>query len=273
MSSGTFDALDFVVLDLETTGLSRNDEVVEAGAVRWRAGRVGESWVALCRPEGGLPEASVRIHGITDDLVRSAPPFAEVLPGLRDFLGARIVVGHHARFDHAFLDRACRRAGLPPPDAGLWCTVRLSRRLFPELPRHDLDSLCVTHGIRRGAAHRALDDARATADLLGILLERAEALGWSAAETGRLARPPGPAPAAPRVWQPGERAVLEDAMLTGDRIRLEYVSRRGIRTSRDVVPYSVAGPGGGMRLVAYDLEAGTTRTFRLDRVVLLRPVS
>lgn len=267
-----FDALDFLVLDFETTGLSRRDEVVEVGAVRWRAGRAHESWGTLCRPGRPMPEAAAAIHGITDALLETSPTFAEVLPALRDFLGERILVGHHARFDRGFLERAYRREGWSPPAADVWCTVRLSRRLFPDLPRHDLDSLCVTHGIRRGAAHRAPDDARATADLLGILLERAEALGWSPAEAAGVARPPGPAPTPPRVWQPGERAALEDAILTGDRIRLEYVSRRGVRTSRDVVPYSVDGPAGSTRLVAYDLEAGTTRTFRLDRVVLLRPL-
>lgn len=268
-----FDALDFLVLDLETTGLSRRDEVVEVGAVRWRAGRARESWGTLCRPGGPVPKAATAIHGITDALLEPAPTFAEVLPALRDLLGERILVGHHARFDRGFLERAYRREGWPPPDGDVWCTVRLSRKLFPELPRHDLDSLCVTHGIRRGAAHRAPDDARATADLLGILIERAEASGWTAAETARAARPPGRAPLPPRVWQPGEQAALEEAILTGDRIRLEYVSRRGVRSARDVVPYSVAGPAGALRLVAYDLEAGTTRTFRLDRVVRLHPLA
>lgn len=264
-------SVDCVVLDFETTGLSRTDEVIEVGAVRMRQGCSREVFAALCRPVRPIAAGATRIHGITADLVDDAPPFRDVLPDLCDFLAGATVVGHHARFDRGFLVRACAREGRPAPGEDLWCTVRLSRRLFPELPRHDLDSLCVTHGIRRGAAHRAPDDARATADLLAILLERAAESGMGMAEVAALARPPvgGPLPP-PRPWTEEEKATLEAAILTGDRVRLEYVSRRGVRSARDVVPYAVHGPEASPRLVAYDLRAGTTRTFRLDRVVFLR---
>ena len=268
-----FADLDLVVLDFETTGLSRRAEVVEVGAVRFRGGRAGETFTTLCRPVLVIPASATGVHGITTDMVEEVPPFSDVVPHLAGFLGDRILVGHHVRFDQGFLERGCRAAGQEPPAGDAWCTVRLSRRLFPDLPRHDLDSLCVTHGIRRGAAHRALDDACATADLLAILLERAEASGWDARDLAAAARPPGPGPRRPpRQWTEEERAVLEAAIVTGDRIRLEYVSRRGVRTAREVVPYAVTGPEAAPRLAAYDVAAGTTRTFRLDRVVQLRSV-
>ena len=268
-----FSELDLVILDFETTGLSRRDEVVEVGAVRFRAGRAGETFTVLCRPQRGMPAEATGVHGITAGMVEQGPVFPEVAPRLAEFIGDRVVVGHHVRFDQGFLERGYRAAGWEVPVSDAWCTVRLSRRLFPDLPRHDLDSLCVTHGIRRGAAHRALDDALATADLLVILLERAEAMGWDAGEVAAAARPPGPGPRRPpRQWTDEERAALEVAIVTGDRIRLEYVSRRGVRTWREVIPYSVSGPEAAPRLAAYDLAAGTTRTFRLDRVVTLRSV-
>jgi DNA polymerase-3 subunit epsilon len=264
--------LDFAILDFETTGLSpRRAEVVETGAVRCRVGGARETFHALSRPSAPIPPGAVAVHGITDDMVAERPPFADVLPELREFLEGRVLVAHHARFDLGFLAAATRRAGWPRPPHDVWCTVRLSRRFFPALARHDLDSLCVTHGIRRGAAHRALDDACATADLLAILVERAQELRLPLEELACLARPPRPAaPAPPRAWTDEERSLLEEAITTGDRVILDYVSRRGIRTSRQVVPYAVGEQGSGTRLVAYDLAAGRTRTFRLDRVVSLR---
>jgi DNA polymerase III epsilon subunit-like protein len=201
-------------------------------------------------------------------MVAACGPFRERLDELLEFLRGDVVVAHHARFDVSFLGAALRREGRPEIGNDVWCTVRLSRRLFPEMGRHDLASLCLAHGIGRRAAHRALEDARATAVLLGILLERADELGVSSAELGQWAAPPSRRPAAPpRPLTPEEKSALEEAILLGDRIELGYVSRRGVRGRRVVVPYAVEGSA---RLVAYDVEAGTTRTFRLDRVVTLR---
>jgi len=264
--------LDVVVLDLETTGLSpRCAEVVEAGAVHFAGGRPRATFHALVRPERPIPPGATAVHGIADAAVADRPAFRDVFPRLAEFVGDRPVVAHHARFDLGFLEAAARRAAVPAPGTDAWCTVRLSRRLFPELPRHDLDSLCATHGIRRAVAHRALEDACATAELFGILAERAAVTGLGPRALAALARPAGPAgPARPRSWTDEERDALEEAILTGDRLELAYVSRRGRRSARTVVPYAVGGPERDRRLVAYDVEVGRTRTFRLDRVVSLR---
>jgi DNA polymerase III epsilon subunit family exonuclease len=261
----------FVVLDFETTGLSpRRGEILETGAVRVEGGRVVATLDALSRPSRPIPARASEVHGITEADVAACPPFREVLPALVEFLADAVLVAHHARFDTSFLAAALRREGRPPLTNHVWCTVRLSRRLFPELERHDLGSLCLTHGLRRRAAHRALDDARATAELLGILLERAEECGVSHEELAAWGSPPS-GPAAPRIrpWTEEEKAALEDAIVTGDRLELGYVSRRGLRTTRVVVPYVVEGPETSPRLVAYDVAAGQTRAFRLDRVVTL----
>lgn len=259
----------FVVLDFETTGLSpRRGEVIETGAVRFDGGRCVATFDALSRPARPIPAPATFVHGIADEMVEDCPPFRDLLPDLLEFLAGDVVVAHHARFDVAFLGEALRRSGRLPLANDVWCTVRLSRRLFPEIAHHDLGSLCLTHGIRRRATHRALPDAQATGELLGILLERAEEIGISAEELAQWATPPrGGEPKRPRVWTDEEKAALEEAILLGDRIELGYVSRRGVRGSRVVVPYVVEDTA---RLVAYDVGAGRTRTFRLDRVVSLR---
>lgn len=261
--------LSFVVLDFETTGLSpRRAEVVEAGAVHVDGARPGRVFDRLCRPLRPIPAGASAVHGITDDDVRECRPFRDHLEELLDFLGDRVLVAHHARFDTSFLRIAAACAGLPRPSNPVLCTVRLSRRLFPELARHDLESLCRHHGIPRAARHRAAEDARATAALLDVLLERAAEQGYDDLEALRAIGDPGEGrrEARPVRLTEEERERLEEAILTGDRVVLRYVSRRGVRSRREVVPYAVAPDGGGVRLVAYDLDAGTTRTFRLERV-------
>lgn len=259
----------FVVLDFETTGLSpRRDEVIEAGAVHFDGAVGGASYHALACPGRPIPERATEVHGITNEAVELAPPFTDSVPDLVRFLGERVVVAHHARFDGTFLRFAAGRAGLPPILNPLLCTVRLSRRLFPELASHNLEALCRHHGIPRRARHRALEDAEATAWLLDVLLERAEEEGVATLdELLALGAPPGVStPRAPRPLTEQEQLQLEDAILTGDRIELQYVSRRGVRSCKFVVPYGVQQAGGSASLVAYDVGAGTTRTFRLDRV-------
>ena len=259
----------FAVLDFETTGLSpRRSEVIEVGAVHVDGCRVGATFGTLCRPGRPIPPSATHVHGITNHDVAECRSFSEHLPELLRFLDSRVIVAHHARFDLSFLHAAVARDGLRSPENRVLCTVRLSRRLFPELAHHDLESLCRHHGIHRTVSHRAPEDARVTAELLDILLERAEEQGWrtvtcSVRWAPREVQGAARSPSACRTrtfagWT--TRSSLATAC------RWNTCPRRGVHSHRAVVPYVVATDGGGTRLVAYDLNAGTTRTFRLDRV-------
>ncbi len=265
----------YVVLDFETTGLSasRGSEVIETGAVRLVGGEVSDRFHALSRPRLPIPEDALRIHGITNEMVAGEPPFSEVLPAFLAFLGEAVLVAHNAPFDRSFLDAALRHAGRPALPNPVLDTVRLSRSLFPEMGRHDLETLCREHRIERGRRHRALDDVVATATLLRILLERA---GESGVRTlsglleigGTPERPPTREPAEPNIrLDAAGQARLEEASITGDRIVISYLSAGGNRTRRAVVPYQFDAAGRSPRLVAYDLEKEATRTFRLDRIL------
>jgi len=265
-------ALPFAVLDFETNGFSasRGGEVIETGAVRVDAGRTGETFHSFSRPRVPIPAGAAAVHGISDADVSAAPRFREVLPGLLDFLGDRIVVAHNARFDRSFLDAAAEEAGRPLPGNPFLDTVRLSRGLHPHLDAHDLESLCVTHRIRRSARHRALPDAVATAELLGVLLEDAVHAGVDSrgkllalAGVERAGRAPGDV-----VLDADEQRLLEEAAITGDRLEIRYETTAGRLRPATVVPYSVEERG--PRLVAFDLERSVTRTFRLDRLVAVR---
>lgn len=159
----------FTVVDLETTGLSReHDAIIEIGAVRIDRMRIVSRFETLSRPPGPgrLSSAIVGLTGIDDAMLCEAPPahraLADYARWLSEAPGAPWVA-HNARFDAGFLGRAFRAQWGRPPEFAVLCTQKLSRRLLPQLGRYNLDHLCAHFGIRNPARHRALGDAEATA--------------------------------------------------------------------------------------------------------------
>jgi len=155
-----------VVLDVETTGLDPElDEVIEVGAVRLEGGRETATYHALVRPTRAVGE-SVHTHGLTDELLaREGRPARDVLAELASFVGAAPAVGHNVEFDAAFLEANAARAGAALRLPARIDTLVLSRR-FLDLPRYDLATVLTHLGGTMGTAHRALDDARAAAEVL-----------------------------------------------------------------------------------------------------------
>jgi DNA polymerase III subunit epsilon len=147
-----------VFVDLETTGGSFADHrITEIGVVE--AGPLGVSrWSTLVNPQQPIPPFVQQLTGITDDMVRGAPTFDAIAPGLLERLEGRLFAAHNANFDRGFLRSEFRRAGFAfNPD--VLCTVRLSRALFPDKKRHGLDALVERHALMPMARHRALADA------------------------------------------------------------------------------------------------------------------
>ncbi len=166
----------YCVLDFETTGLDpERDEVVEYAVVRVDESGLGLHLASLCRPERPIPLAATRVHNITDRMVRYAEPFSEHLPALLSFLGDDVFVAHNVPFDLGFLRAYCRRMGLAYEPKTL-CTLQRARKLFPFLPSRSLDSVAAHLNIRNPGAHRALDDARTTAQVLVKMLELEKSL-------------------------------------------------------------------------------------------------
>jgi DNA polymerase-3 subunit epsilon len=157
-------AIAFV--DLETTGTrAAADGITEIGIVRVDADPEGgppwvEEWSTLVDPEAPIPPAIQALTGITDAMVRGAPTFASIAGEVMTRLAGCVFVAHNARFDYGFLKHAFARASRPF-SARVLCTVKLSRRLFPEAPSHGLDAVIERHGLVVAERHRALGDARA----------------------------------------------------------------------------------------------------------------
>jgi DNA polymerase III subunit epsilon len=168
--------LDFTVVDVETTGWAPDDAaIMEIGAVRVRDGRVVGEFGSLVNPGTPVPAAITELTGISDQMLVTAPPVAVVLPRLLEFARDSVLVAHNAPFDLRFLTAACAQLGLDWPEFAVLDTVRLARHLMTapqEVPDRKLATLARFFGTPVRPSHRALDDARATAVVLGELLGR-----------------------------------------------------------------------------------------------------
>jgi DNA polymerase-3 subunit epsilon len=169
----------FCVIDLETTGGNRNDDMItEIGAIKVRGGECLGTFQTLVNPGRAIPPQITVLTGLSDVLVSGAPRIEAVLGTLVDFVGDAVIVGHNVGFDVGFLRAACRRAERTPLTGTVVDTVALARRLVrDEVPDCKLSTLASRFRLDHRPSHRALDDALATADLLHLLIERAAGLG------------------------------------------------------------------------------------------------
>jgi DNA polymerase-3 subunit epsilon len=158
-----------VMLDFETTGLSPDmgDRITEVAALRIVDGRVVERYVSLINCNVRIPSFITGLTGITQTMVDGAPPVSKVVPELLDFIGGDTLSAHNASFDDKFLRAEAARLGLTPGYQSLVCSLKLSRRVFPNLASYKLGNLSGQLGIRfNSAAHRAESDAEVAAQVL-----------------------------------------------------------------------------------------------------------
>lgn len=168
------DEVDFVVVDVEATGGSpaRGDRMTEVAAVRVRGGRIVGNFESLINPERAIPPSVSSLTEITDAMVANAPRFSEVAGQLKGALQGAVFVAHNANFDWRMLEAEFRRCGVGRLGGERVCTLRLARRLHPELARRSLRALVDYYSLPVDTWHRAGPDARATAELFVRFLRR-----------------------------------------------------------------------------------------------------
>ena len=171
----------------------RRTAITEIGIVRVdldgeRLPRVTE-WSTLVDPEVPIPPAIQALTGITDAMVAAAPTFSTVAGEVAQMLAGCVFVAHNARFDYGFLKHAFARLERPFA-ARVLCTVRLSRRLFPDVDGHGLDALIARHSLAVADRHRALGDARAIWSFVQVLYREPHARATSMAPIKRILRIP-----------------------------------------------------------------------------------
>jgi DNA polymerase-3 subunit epsilon len=184
----------FVMLDLETTGgNATRDRITEIAAVRIENGVETARWSSLVNPQVRIPPFIQALTGISDAMVEAAPTFDEVATRLLKLLEGAVLVAHNVRFDHGFLLHELGRMDIALKVKTM-CTVRLSRRLYPQHKGHGIDSLMQRHGLQTSARHRAMGDVDVVLEWLKVArTELGEAAVQAAAQDllqGAASTPP-----------------------------------------------------------------------------------
>ena len=162
---------NFVVFDLETTGLSpEKNRIIEIGAVRVERGEIVDRFSAFVNPEVPIPFEIEKLTGINDAMVIDAPKIEEILPKFLDFCGEAALVGHNAAFDVSFVAHNAARLGIPFSPTVL-DTVTLAQHLLPNLNRYKLDTVAKALNVSLENHHRAVDDAGATAEIFAAFVK------------------------------------------------------------------------------------------------------
>ncbi|MFI7411394.1 DEDDh family exonuclease [Streptomyces sp. NPDC049627] len=164
----------YAVVDVETTGLARDDRIISAAVYRLDArGEVEDHWYTLVNPE--RDPGPVWIHGLTSEALEGAPLFQDIAEEFSARLDGRVLVAHNAVFDWQMIAREYARAEREAPVRQRLCTIALSKELGLPLPNHKLESLAAHFGVVQQRAHHALDDARVLAEAFRPSLRAAAA--------------------------------------------------------------------------------------------------
>ncbi len=271
----------FVVVDLETTGGSpTSSAITEIGAVKTRGGEIIGEFQTLVDPGVSIPPMIVALTGITDAMLIAAPTIEQVLPGFLEFLGDAVLVAHNAPFDVGFLKSACRQHGYQWPGNEVVDTVTLARRATTkeEAPNKKLSTLARAFGTAVTPNHRALEDARATSEILHHMLERLARFGITHREDLDALRNPMPeklrkkaamadkVPAQPGVYifrgPQGERLYVGTSKNLRSRVKSYFTRGEQRRPIREMLELAV---GVDTHVCATDLEARVVEVRMIDR--------
>lgn len=162
---------ELIVFDIETTGLSPvNDEITEIGALKIKDGKIIEEFSQLINPQKKISQFITDLTGITNEMVEDKPLIGQVIEDFKDFIGNSILVAHNASFDVGFIREKMKKNNINLNNPIL-DTLELSRAVFPQMKSHKLNILAKFLGVNLENHHRALDDARATSEVLLKILD------------------------------------------------------------------------------------------------------
>jgi DNA polymerase III subunit alpha, Gram-positive type len=168
----------FIVLDLETTGLSPySNKITEIAAMKIQNGKLIDTFHTLVNPQVPIPSFITRLTGITNELVSSSPKISEVLPSLKEFIEETPIVAHNAAFDLKFLAHNFMIHANHQLLNRAVCTRKLATRLLNDLPSKKLSCLCEYYNIENSQAHRALSDTQATVEVFNHFCNQLKQLG------------------------------------------------------------------------------------------------
>ena len=165
----------FVAFDTETTGIDyTHGHIIELGAVKFRGNTIIATTNWLINPQIPIPKDATKVHGITDNMVKSAPGFKTIMPEFRAFIGKAPLLAHNARFDVNFLAWECRCNGLPIPENPVIDSLTLSRKYLPEAPAYNLVALSKYLNLPKSTHHRALEDSIYVQEMMPAIFNKME---------------------------------------------------------------------------------------------------
>ena len=257
-------SIRFCALDIETTGVNPySDRIVEIGVSAFTIGGERETYRTLVNPGCPIPQQVVSIHGITDAMVADSPRCETVLPSLIEFIGSSPLIIHNTRFDLSFLDIECRRAFRTLPSWSSYDTVILSRKTFPEIRNHKLDTLC-EHFALPLEHHRALQDAVGCGEVFRLCVEAADPdRRWTVSDLNAYIGSPditGFIRELPFKERLGVRITL------GKECVIRYVDSEGNTTERRILPKKIYKKGKHTVIFAYCYLRNEDRYFKANRI-------
>jgi DNA polymerase III epsilon subunit family exonuclease len=262
----------YCAVDVETSSLRMNSRVVEVGAVKFNLRGECYEYQSLVNPCEPISPGATDIHGITDDMVASAPRSHDVMPALLNFMRGCVFIAHNAPFDVKMIGNELARMRSDVPTNPVVCTVRLARLRIQGLPNYRLGTLADHLGIDAAGLHSALPDAHAARC---VFMQGVRELP----RRSTVAELPGLMGPFDRIAPPS----VEDFEPTGNLEELEVIARWRLSIEMDYEPSIARGPavvtplylfdGSGHRYMkAYCHRDGVHKTYRLDRIIDFRRV-
>ena len=272
MSNDHIDMLDFLVVDVETTGLSPEggDRVCEVAAVKLRGGAVIDTFTSLVNPQRPISAGAFAVNNISPQMLADAPLFSDIAARLQSLLHDSVLVAYNAPFDVSFLQMEFQLLGVRKIRNPVVDALALARQLLSGLPRYKQENVARALGIPFPVRHRALEDTMVTARLFTILTSMLKAYGCNTLADLRRND-------LTRVLNSHRLTIVQDALGNGSDLWIRYFSPTESEiTDRVITPKECIagkfGQGDIEYLIGFCHTARAERNFRIDRILDLRIV-
>ena len=267
------DETDFVLVDVETTGLSAelSDRVCEIGMVKLRGGAVIDTFGTLIDPQRPISAGAYAVNGISPSMLINAPYFSEIADRVWGMMEKTVLVAYNAPFDLSFLVNEFRLLGYPTITHHVVDALSIARQLLPGLGRYPQENVARSMGISSPYMHRALEDAMITAQLFTIFCSVLKA--YDCSTVNDLSRKD-----LKRLLLTKRIQIVNDALSQRKNLWIKYLSTHNSEiTERIVSPKEISNGSFGSKqtsyLLAYCHTARAERNFRIDRILDVRPIT
>ena len=268
------DDIDFIIFDVETTGLSpqAGDRIIEIAALRYKNGRTIDTFSSLINPQREISQAAYEVDHISQEMVDSAPLPEDVLLKFMEFAKGSCFAGYNVGFDLGFLENELRLLGRDFP-AGIFVidVMQMARRIMPGFDRYGLAKVSSYIGISTPQEHRALSDVELTLGVFSHLIDKVRGkgvdnflqfynlFGFNTALTEGLNNQ--------------HIAAIQRAIDLGAKIKIKYYSSSAAEvTERKVMPKEIISQGRAKYLVGYCHLRKDERTFKINAIMDLEIV-